>query len=161
MSQRDCSRCTALTKQGTQCSRTTCKYSHMCFQHSKSALGLQVKTSHIPNTGQGLYTTKTIKRGQKVASYGGNVVSQNAYNQNPSGYGIHLNNNQVLDGKSTQSGLGRYANTCKPANKRQGQCKGQNAKLSVNHRNQSASLKATKKIKAGEEVYVPYGNNFW
>jgi len=42
--------------------------------------------------------------------YGGNVVSQNAYNQNPSGYGIHLNNNQVLDGKSTQSG------TLTPAN---------------------------------------------
>ena len=161
MSQRDCSRCTALTKQGTQCSRTTCKYANMCFQHSKSTHGLQVKNSHIPNTGQGLYTTKTIKKGQKVASYGGSVVSQNAYNQNPSGYGIHLNNNQVLDGKSTQSGLGRYANTCKTANKRLGQCKGQNAKLTVNHRNQTASIKATKKIKAGEEVYVPYGNNFW
>ena len=161
MSQRDCSRCTALTKQGTQCSRTTCKYSHMCFQHSKSTHGLQVKTSHIPNTGQGIYTTKTIKKGQKVASYGGNVVSQNAYNQKPSGYGIHLNKNQVLDGKSTQSGLGRYANTCKPANKRLGQCKGQNAKLTVNHRNQTASIKASKTIKPGEEDYVPYGNNFW
>ena len=93
--------------------------------------------------------------------YGGSVVSQNTYNQDPSGYGIHLNKNQVLDGKSTQSGLGRYANTCKPANKKKGHCKGQNAKLTVNHMNQSASIKATKKIKAGEEVYVPYGNNFW
>jgi len=131
----------------------------MCFQHSKSTHGLQVKTSHIPNTGQGLYTTKTIKKGQKVASYGGNVVSQNAYNQKPSGYGIHLNKNQVLDGKSTQSGLGRYANTCKPANKKKGQCKGQNAKLAVNHRNQTASIKATKKIKAGELVYPPSVTN--
>ena len=28
----------------------------------------------IPNAGQGLYTTKTIKKGQKVASYGGNQL---------------------------------------------------------------------------------------
>ena len=53
---------------------------------------------------------------------------------NLSGYGIHINKHQVLDGKSTQSGLGRYANSCRKGNKDKGECKGNNAKLSVNDR---------------------------
>ena len=92
----------------------------MCFQHTKQKKGLQVKKSKIKNAGLGLYATKDFQNGQKIADYGGVVVSFAQYEKNPSGYGIHLNKKEVLDGKSTQSGLARYANNCRKVNKQKG-----------------------------------------
>ena len=161
MSQRQCKRCSAITKSGAQCSRTTCKYADQCYQHTQKNKGLQVKQSKIKGGGQGLYTTKPIKKGQNIAKYGGNIVSKVAYDKTEGGYGIQINKKQILDGRSTQSGLGRYANSCRTGNVKKKECKRQNAKLVVDNRKKTARVKATKNLKAGSEVYVPYGRGFW
>ena len=158
MSHTECTRCKATTKGGSQCSRTTCKYSDMCYQHTKSDKNLEVKKSHIVDAGQGLYATKLFKKGEKITDYRGVVKTSEEYNKKKSGYGIHLNKGSILDASSTQSGLGRYANNCRPSNK---ECKGNNATLVVNNKNKTASLKATKSIRMGEEIYVPYGSGYW
>ena len=163
MAERECVRCKAVKKNGMRCSRKTWKYSDMCFQHTKQKKGLQVKKSKIKKAGLGLYATKDFKKGQKIADYGGVaiVVSYAQYEQNPSGYGIHLNKKEVLDGKSTQSGLARYANNCRKANKQKRECVRNKAKIKVNTRTKKGTLRATEKIEKGEEIFTSgYGKSF-
>jgi len=160
MSQTQCSRCIALKKDGAQCTRRTCKYSNMCWQHTKALKGLQIKPSGIPNAGLGLFTSKPFTNNQTIARFGGDIVPYEQYRENPSGYGIHINNRTILDSKSTQSGMARYANTCKTENRRDGDCVSNNSRIVVNPRNQTASLRATRRIPIGNEVFAAYGNRF-
>ena len=53
-----CLRCTATTKQGTRCKRTTCKYSPFCASH-KAYYAAQ---STIPNSGRGIFAAKNLRR---------------------------------------------------------------------------------------------------
>ena len=161
MSQRDCVRCSATKKDGTQCSRTTCKYSDQCYQHTRKNKNLQVKKSAIQGSGQGLFTTKPIKAGEKIADYGGQFKTKTQYDADNTGYGIYFNKNLVLDGYSTQHGLGRYANHCRAVNRNNGECSKNNARFSANTQQRTASLKATQSIPAGSEVFVNYGNGYW
>ena len=52
MSHTECTRCKATTQGGSQCSRTTCKYSDMCYQHTKSDKSLKA--------------TKSIRMGEEI-----------------------------------------------------------------------------------------------
>ena len=132
----------------------------MCWQHTKSNKGLQIKPSGIPNAGFGLFTSKPFTNNQTIARFGGDIVPYEQYRENPSGYGIHINNRTILDSKSTQSGMARYANTCKTENRRDEDCVSNNSRIVVNPRNQTASLKATRRIPIGKEVFAAYGNRF-
>ena len=158
---RECVRCKANKKDGTQCKRKTCKISDYCYQHLKIEKQLQVKKSAIQGSGQGLYTTKKIKKGEKVVEYGGNFKTKARYEATDSGYGIQFNKNLVLDGNSTQHGNGRYANDCRSKNKKKKECKGNNSRFSTNTSLRTASPKATKTIPANTEVFVNYGNDYW
>jgi hypothetical protein len=153
MSPRECVRCRAYKKNQRRCSRITCKYADYCYQHTKKEKGLQVKNSNIPNAGLGLFATKRFKKGEKIADFGGVLVPYSTYQSDPSGYGIHINKNKILDSKSTQSGLARYANNCRGVVTRRGSCKGNNSRIVVNTRQKSASLRATSSIASGREVY--------
>ena len=161
MSKRECTTCKANKVNGQRCSRTTCKYSTYCYQHTKMKKQLQVKKSNIKGSGQGLYTTKPIKKGDKIAGYGGVFKTKAQYETSDSGYGIYFNKNSILDGYSTLHGLGRYANDCRSQNKKAGECNGNNARFSTNTTKKTASLVATKGIKRNEEVFVNYGNGYW
>ena len=74
MSQTQCTRCIALKKNGAQCTRRTCKYSNMCWQHTKALKGLQIKPSGIRNAGLGLFTSKPFTNNQTIARFGGDIV---------------------------------------------------------------------------------------
>jgi SET domain-containing protein len=161
MSKIDCVTCKATKKDGQRCTRKTCKYVEMCWQHTKKEKSLVVKKSSIKGAGDGLYTTKEIKKGDKVASYTGEKKTRQEYDQNISGYGVEITKQMILDARSTQTGLGRYVNDCRAANKRRGECKGNNARFTVDRKSDSVSVKATKRIKAGEEVFLSYGRKYW
>lgn len=161
MSIRECVQCSAVTKSGQQCKRRTCKYADQCWQHVKMNEHLEIKKSHIRQSGQGLYTTRPIRKKAKVTDYIGVIKSQEDYEANDSGYGVHLNKNEILDAYSTQHGLGRYANDCRIANKRAHECKGNNAKLVINTRRKTATVRATKNIRTNDEIFVSYGRHYW
>ena len=115
MSKIDCVICNARTKAGGTCSRKTCKYANRCWQHTKQAShGFILKKSKIEGAGQGLFASKRIPPNTKIADYGGVLKTKEAYDRNPSGYGIEVNRvdgvRMVRDSASTQSGYGRWAN---------------------------------------------------
>ena len=163
MSIKECVRCSAATKLGNQCKINTCKYSEFCWQHTKQLFDLGIKPSAIPNAGSGLFTYKEIPANKTICMYKGDILTRETYNANNSGYGVSISNGRVIDAKSTQSCLGRYANNCRPVDKTAGICNGNNAKFSIYQRagRTTIRIKSTKRIPANSEVYVSYGAGFW
>ena len=168
MSIRVCERCAAATRQGKgqQCKNSTCITSEFCTAHTKSLFDLSLKPSSIPRAGTGLFTMKAIPKNQKIARYTGKVITQAKYDEKPSGYGVAIDAppDHVMDAASTQSGLARYANDCRSANKRAGQCKGNNSKFDMTTTRAGKTtiwLRATKNIKAGSEILISYGRKYW
>jgi hypothetical protein len=136
-------------------------YSEFCRVHTKQIFDLVLKPSGIPGAGTGLFTTVAIGKNKNIARYTGQVKSLEEYNVNPSGYAVALSRGRVLDAASTQAGIARYANDCRPKNKRSGHCSGNNARFVVNHRTDSVWLRSTKKILAGSEILISYGKSYW
>jgi hypothetical protein len=75
-------------------------------------------------------------------------------------YAVAWRRGKVVDAKSTQHSVGRYANTCRGVDKRRKKCKGNNVKMSRDFTRRHISLKATKKIKKGQEIFNTYGSGF-
>ncbi len=146
-----CVQCEAKTQDGTRCKRRTCRTSTYCYQHLEKIKGLRVKPSHIPRAGMGLYTTTARKKGTPIALYTGIVAAK------PEGlYSVALPKGKFMNSTSSQNAVGRYANTCRSKNKPA--CKRNNSKFAINK--DKVSLKATKNIQAGNEVYVSYGPGY-
>ena len=159
MSVRECVQCAAATKTGARCKNITCLYGEFCSVHTKQLFDLAIKPSNIKEAGKGLYTLIAIKKGTNIAKYTGKMMSDEEFEANPSPYGLEVKKNRLIDARSTQTGLARYANSCRKGDK----CKGNNSKFSISHRTNPPTvwLKATKNIKAGDEVFVPYGKRYW
>ena len=163
MSVNECKQCTAQTKAGARCKARTCKYADYCWIHTKTLLRLGLRPSSIPRSGSGLFTYVDIPANKNICEYKGDNISSAEYTATDSGYGIIIPHGRVIDGKSTQSSLGRYANDCRPANKRAGVCSGNNARYSINTRNgvSTVNVKSIKRIPAGSEIFVSYGAGYW
>ena len=160
MSKRECVRCSAQTRKGRRCKKTTCMYSTYCNVHTKQLFQLYLKPSSIPRSGRGLYTSKTIPANTRIAKYTGTIKPQGG---TPTGYDVAIPRGRVIDASSTQACIARYANDCRAQNKRDGQCSGNNSKFSVSTRNGVTSvwLVSTKRIAAGSEIMVSYGRSYW
>ena len=163
MSVKESVRCAAATRQGrgAQCRNITVIYSEFCAGHTKHLLDLALKPSGIPGAGLGLYTLKAIPKGGTIVVYTGVRMTQDEYDKHPSGYGVAIPGGMVIDGRSTQSSLGRYANDCRAGNRRAGQCSGNNAELVYDEKPFKLRIQAVKNIPANREVLVSYGARYW
>ena len=158
---RECVRCAGTKSNGSRCSRTTCLYSKYCWQHTQSKKKLKIADSHIEEGGVGLYTLKPIRKGRIITPYGGELMTSDEYELDPSEYAIYITRDLVLDGRSSQSGLGRYVNDCRSEDRQAGDCRGNNSKIAVNRQQRTANIKATRNIQRGEEIFASYGSEYW
>lgn len=125
--------------------------------------GLKVKTSTIPHAGNGLFTTKLIKKGEDIAEYTGTVITAKeadakADAKDGSGdYLITLNSKKVLDvfGSKCLAGI---ANDAEGFQKLKGYSN--NAEIYQDSKSH-VWLAATKDIPAGSEIFVAYGKAYW
>ena len=100
---------------------------------------------------------------ETVVDYGGTLVSTETFNGPGyplSEYGVQINANWVRDGRSTQSGLGRWVMDCLPVN-RPHDCPRNNSRIILDQRRRRASIRATRHIDAGDEIFASYGENYW
>jgi len=133
--------------------------------HLKTEKGLQIKKSHIPKAGLGLYALKEFNRGDVITPYGGELITTRDPNLGGD-YMLELKKGPprvLIDGspKVSNKSTGGYSNSCKPPDKRAGYCNGQNAHFEINRRTKTANIVATKKIKPKEEIYSTYGAEYW
>ena len=152
--------CTGHTKTGARCKRRTAR-TPLCWTHLKSEQHLQIKTSGIPHTGLGLYTTIRRPAGKMVAPYTGHIVTrpENTYTGE---YVIQLNHPpqappyKYIDANHTTSGAGRYSNMARRRNHRTN-----NSRLrpDVQHPDR-AKVMSTRSIPAGGEVLTTYGRSY-
>lgn len=137
-----------------------------CWQHAQSIDHLRIKTSAVPNAGNGMYVTQTIPAGTNIASYTGELDDEPAFDHRHEAgdpYVIDVGNEKVLVPTRSSDSFGYYANDPKPYRGRT------NAKLSVYYvpytpinsaDHYRVNIKTTKRIKAGNEVYTPYGHGY-
>jgi hypothetical protein len=155
----DCVRCKFMRENAQRCKRRTCIRKDYCWQHLRAKLGVDVRPSSLGSrSGKGLFAYKDFRKGNKVANYSGVVVK--ADKAKNSQYAVAWRHGNVVDAKSSQHSVGRYANTCRGADKKKKKCKGNNSKIARDFTRRLISLKATKKIKKGEEVFNSYGPGF-
>ena len=77
-------------------------------------------------------------------------------------YALRINEHLMIDAdKPARHSVAGYANNCRTINKKSGQCKGNNARFSVNIQARRGWIVATKTIHPGDEIFVSYGADYW
>jgi len=134
----------------------------LCHCHLLSQRHLKIAASTIKNAGKGLFALNKalpedaiiFKKGQKIIEYIGEPINleelNERYQDRTAPYAIGINANRFIDSACLR-GTGSFANTMLRKNDN-------NATFST-YRGQ-ASIKATKNIKNGQEIFVYYGNQY-
>jgi len=153
--------CIETTKKGSRCKRRCVIGSPVCCTHLSYAYNLKIKPSNIPNAGKGLFAYDPLSgdpnevlfnREETICQYKGEIIDKDElirrYANKTAPFAIGVSANSFEDGARVR-GIGSLANT-NPGNN--------NATLSI-YRGR-ASLKATKPIRNGEEIYLSYGREY-
>ena len=60
-----CPQCTAKTKTGERCKRTTCRYAPFCAAHR----AFTIDESTLPGAGKGIFASRPLKRSDTIGDY--------------------------------------------------------------------------------------------
>ena len=124
---------------------------------------VRVGRSGIPNAGNGLFVMEDIKKGEFVARYSGEAISREECMRRSSHYRLRIHRGLYLDAENPTHFEGRHIND------------GQRSRRRINVRFASdygtnvcantgfhwIKIFATRNIKAGSELFLNYGDDFW
>jgi hypothetical protein len=153
------------------------------------AVGLRVKPSGLgKKSGNGLFVDMPQKwkretpnkpvfeSGDIICEYTGKLLTTAELNQKYPGssrgayvvpirykVGKKWYHRYIDAAKPHKSGVARYANHCRDADKQAKKCKGNNARFASenNGHNPFIFLEATKNIRDGDEIFADYGERYW
>lgn len=121
---------------------------------------LYIQDSQLTNAGKGLFTAIPIYKEEIIAYYGGEILSEQKVVKrigvNKDQYFINLLDGTTLDSINSNC-YAKYANDAKGLTASNFK---NNANISLDEA-QQVCLIATKKIKAGEEIFCSYGKKYW
>lgn len=126
-------------------------------------LMLYVKKSRIPKAGKGLFTDKDIKKDEIVCEYEGEKLTwkeclkRNEVQKGKGAYYFHINDKNCIDAQYTTWALGRYANDAAGP----GRIAGVRNNSRYDVIKGKPYIRATRNIKAGSEILVSYGKEYW
>lgn len=122
---------------------------------------LEVKKSTLPNAGKGLFTKREIKKGERFVEYLGEILNEKECDERAErdeyGYMFYISKNNCIDAYHTPEAYARYANDANGISK----VKGLKNNCSYDIYKRRGWIKADKNIKAGEEIFVNYGAEYW
>lgn len=122
---------------------------------------LFVKRSQIPKAGKGLFTDTPIKKGELIIEYEGEIITwaevMKRSENGRGGYAFYITNKKCVDAYDHPEALARYANDARGLTRADGLKN--NAIYSI-HKGKPY-IEATRNIKAGEEIFVYYGPDYW
>ena len=122
---------------------------------SQLVLGVEVRDSWIPGSGQGLFSTVPISNGQLVCRYSGRIMSTSeAMRTSDKSYLMRLGGFTYVDAKETNECLARYINDCRNS-------LGYNVKFVKKPAEHCADIIAIRDISVGEELFADYGKWYW
>ncbi|HEY0030914.1 MAG TPA: SET domain-containing protein [Bacteroidia bacterium] len=122
---------------------------------------LLVKKSTLSGAGKGLFTKRDIKKGERIVEYLGEIITEGELNRraekNDYGYSFYINKRRVIDAFYFPEALARYANDAKGLTR----IPGLRNNCCYEIYNHKAYIQAERNIKAGEEIFVGYGSEYW
>ena len=151
-------RCTADTKAGGWCKART-RYGCLCWVHRAQLNGTQIKDSTIPGAGKGLFARWDFNKGDAIVRYTGDIVQTAAGAREGgwegSSYVLEVTNSWAIDAARTNTADGRMINDTVASNRRT------NVKFAFDARRKVVTIRALRAIKAGEELFIKYGREYW
>lgn len=124
---------------------------------------LVVRKSRIPNAGKGLFTTSPIRKGDVIVEYKGENLTweqcckRNKKHPDQAPYLFFVSKNNCVDAEYTLDALARYANDAEGYV----QIKGKKNNSEYRVIKSKPYIVATAPIKAGAEILVSYGGDYW
>jgi uncharacterized protein len=120
---------------------------------------LIIKRSQLPKAGKGLFTKTVVKKGEHIVEYLGNITTWQAldHDEGRNGYVFYVTRNYVIDARNTPEHLARYANDANGLTKVAG-LRNNAEYVKVGKK---VYIKAIRNIKAGAEIFVDYGKEYW
>ncbi len=119
---------------------------------------LKVKKSTIPGCGKGLFTQKHIAAGTIITEHTGKITTWKAADFsgcNP--YLFYVTKNHVIDARHHHAVYARFANDAKGYKRVSGFTN--NSKYIIIDKR--VFITAIKDIKAGREIFISYGKEYW
>lgn len=126
----------------------------MCPEHLDSEMGLCIAPSLIPNAGYGLFATRDFAKGNDIVPYTGDIILTLDDDVYWGRYVLQVKSNVYIDAKDPVNTAG-FINSPRGTNKKT------NCQFVYNPRTKVAWVRATKKIKAGDELLVGYSSGYW
>ncbi len=122
---------------------------------------LHVDESTIAGAGKGLFASKPIKRGEIVAEYWGNLITEEqASAQYAAGGGTYLyrtHDGRVMDAEPVDECIAKYANDARGASFQPGLINN----VRFEERAKKVLLIASRNIHPGDEILINYGRDYW
>ena len=118
---------------------------------------LIAKTSTLPESGKGLFTSKEIPKGTLIVEYKGRITNWKNVEHEENGYIYFVNRNYVIDARPFKKALAKFANDAKGLK----QVKGLANNAEYVEENGKVYIKSKKDIPAGSEIFVGYGKEYW
>ena len=120
---------------------------------------LWVKRSTLPNAGKGLFTRVDIPKGTRIVEYKGRIQPWQAVKDEDgiNGYLMYINRKVIINALPSIKSLGRYANDAQGLVR----VKGVRNNAEYVSEGKRCFIEATRNIKAGEEILVGYGKEYW
>jgi SET domain-containing protein len=122
---------------------------------------LAVKKSTLPGAGKGLFTKRDVKKGERFIEYLGEIITEAELDKRAEndiyGYAFYVSKKKCIDAYYTPEHLGRFANDAK------GIVRVKGIKNNCCYRifKQRGWIEAERDLKAGEEIFVSYGPEYW
>ena len=124
-------------------------------------MALIIKKSTLPNAGKGLFTTKSIKKDQKIVEYKGEIIDWKEYEkrvkEDKDGYLFYIHKQRCIDAFGTPQYKARYANDAEGLSR----VKGLRNNSVYEIFGDKCYIVATRDINAGEEIFVSYSKDYW
>jgi len=118
-----------------------------------------VKTSNLPNAGNGLFAREFIPKNSLIVEYKGKITTWKEVDDNDgnNGYIYFVKKHHVIDASRHTSALARYANDARGIQR----VKGITNNAEYVEEGLKVYIKSNKDIPAGEEILVEYGKEYW
>jgi uncharacterized protein len=126
---------------------------------------LYVKKSKIPKAGKGLFIARDVQKDEVITEYEGERLSwKQCLERNlakkgkeKGAYYFHINDKNCIDAEHCLWAMGRYANDAAGPGRVAGLRNNSHYKVSKGR----AFIVASRNIKAGGEILVSYGKDYW
>jgi uncharacterized protein len=126
---------------------------------------LYLRKSLLPGAGKGLFTDSDIPKGTEIVEYRGELIpwstAEERIAKGYEGYVFYISDKLCIDAYFTPKELARYANDAKGFGRVDGLRNNSQYIIKRRDGTRKVFIVASRTIKAGSEILVDYGNDYW